>query len=153
MTGTTDSNRTGPTRIMVEGYHRPTVAQLKARPTALPGGSVDDITWPDGEGVELGNIRGAWRDVVQAVTRYAALNLRPRERVFAVTDDGLQAIVLLGFDRAPIVVTEPEDYLPHVIGITGGVKSDAAKVAQRIQNIIRIGLGAEPKMKRRSSRR
>lgn len=108
----------------------------------LPG-RLDQIVWRDGEGVELGTIRGGWDEIMRAATTFVWLGADPSLELFSVTEDGLSGILILGLDSDPVILTEPEDHLPDVIGIVGGKNSDADAIVRRIQHLISVGVGSQ----------
>ncbi|MEO0487821.1 MAG: hypothetical protein AAF092_18125 [Pseudomonadota bacterium] len=137
--------------FLVEGYDPEAKSRAHALVDRLRHGVPDDVVWPDGEGVELGNIRGTWNEVLLALARYDALDDTEATDIFLVEEDGLVGIVISGVDHAPAILTEPEDYLPHVVSIIGGKNSDPATIATTVGRLIAKGIGAEPKLLRRST--
>lgn len=140
-------------RFLINSYTgtagRQTARALNIGPP-LPLRDATAVDWPDGEGVEVGNLRATWSEVMRAFCIYREIGTRPTEEVFSVVEDGLQAIVILRAGEAPIVLTEPEDFLPDVVGIISGIQSDPQKVALEVQHMLRVGIGVEPGLRRKS---
>lgn len=102
-----------------------------------------ELTWPSGSGAEVGTVSVSLQEVWQRATTRANDHGLPFQ-VFDVTEDGMQAIVLLGLVDTPISFVDEAEVAPGLLSVVVDKAADLNAVSRAIRDVLGLSVSLSP---------
>lgn len=94
-----------------------------------------DLTWPSGAGSEIGFFDGDLEDIWSAVTRKLSSGDQ-NVQMFQVTEDGAEAIILVGLLKSPISFYTEPGAPKHRLAIIADSREPTPEIIQSLASLL-----------------